>query len=107
MFQVTKSNALQTDPLSGAVLLQSAQKQRVQGFEASASGEVVEHLSLTAAYTYLNPLIVSDATTPYNIGKQITFVPKNAASVWGDYNARDLLPGLSFGGGIVYPEPPL
>ncbi|HEY4276553.1 MAG TPA: TonB-dependent siderophore receptor [Rhizomicrobium sp.] len=102
VFQVTKSNALQTDPVSGAVLLQSAQKQRVQGFEASATGEVIEHLSLTASYTYLNPVIAQDLTTPYNTGKQITFVPKNSASIWGDYNARDLIPGLSFGGGLVY-----
>ena len=102
VFQVTKSNALQTDPVSGAVLLQSSQKQRVQGFETSATGEVLPHLSLTASYTYLNPVIVSDATTPYNIGKQITFVPKHAASVWGDYDAHDLLDGLSFGGGLVY-----
>jgi len=47
-------------------------------------------------------VIAQDATTPYNTGKQITFVPKNAASIWGDFNARDLLPGLSFGGGLVY-----
>jgi catecholate siderophore receptor len=102
LFQVTKSNALQIDPANGAVLLQSSQKQRVQGFEASATGEVLEHLNLTASYTYLNPVIAEDATTPYNTGKQITFVPKNAASIWGDYDARDLIPGLSFGGGIVY-----
>jgi len=102
LFQVTKSNALQTDPVSGTILLQSSQKQRVQGFEASATGEVIEHLNLTASYTYLNPVIALDAITPFNTGKQITFVPKNAASIWGDYNARDLLPGLSFGGGLVY-----
>ena len=102
LFSETKSNALQTDPNTGTILLQSSQKQRVQGFTASASGEVLEHFSLTASYTYLNPVIVSDATTPYNTGKQITFVPKHAVSVWGDYNARDFLPGLSFGGGLIY-----
>ena len=102
LFSETKSNALQTDPNTGTILLQSSQKQRVQGFAASASGEVLEHLSLTASYTYLNPLIVSDATTPYNNGRQITFVPKHAVSVWSDYNARDLLPGLSVGGGLIY-----
>jgi catecholate siderophore receptor len=102
LFQVTKSNALQTDPNTGTVLLQSSQRQRVQGFEASATGEVLPHFSLTASYTYLNPVITSDATTPFNVGRQITFVPKNAVSVWGDYNARDLLAGLSFGGGVVY-----
>ena len=49
-----------------------------------------------------SPVIAADATTPYNNGRQITFVPKHAASLWGDYNAGDLLPGLSFGGGVVY-----
>ncbi|MES2294243.1 MAG: TonB-dependent receptor [Pseudomonadota bacterium] len=102
LFSQTKSNALQVDPVSGEVLLQSSQKQRVQGFAGQASGEVLPHLNFTASYTYLNPVIVSDATTPYNTGKQITFVPKNAASIWGDYKARDLLHGLSFGGGVVY-----
>jgi catecholate siderophore receptor len=102
LFQVTKSNALQTDPNTGTVLLQSSQKQRVQGFEASATGEVLPHFSLTASYTYLDPKITQDATTPYNNGRQITFVPKNSVSVWGDYNAHDLLAGLSFGGGVVY-----
>lgn len=102
LFNETKSNALQTDPNTGTVLLQSSQKQRVQGFNASATGEVLPHLSLTAAYTYLNPVIVSDATNPYNTGRQITFVPKHAVSVWGDYNLADLLPGLSVGAGVIY-----
>ncbi|MEI9988573.1 MAG: TonB-dependent receptor [Rhizomicrobium sp.] len=101
IFQETKSNALQTDPNTGDILLESSQKQRVQGFEGSATGEVLEHLNLTASYTYLSPVVTFD-TTAYNIGKQITFVPKNAASVWADYNAVDLLPGLSFGGGLFY-----
>jgi catecholate siderophore receptor len=102
VFQVTKSNALQTDPVTGTVVLQSSQRQRVQGFEASATGEVLPHFNLTAAYTYLNPVVTYDGTTPFNIGKQITFVPKNSVSVWGDYNAGELLKGLSVGGGIVY-----
>jgi catecholate siderophore receptor len=102
LFSETKSNALQTDPLTGTILLQSSQKQRVQGFAGSATGEVLPHLNVTASYTYLNPVITSDVTTPYNTGKQITFVPKHAASIWGDYNARDLLNGLSFGTGLVY-----
>jgi len=103
LFQVTKSNALQTDPNTGMVVLQSSQRQRVQGFEASATGEVLPHFNLTAAYTYLNPVVTYDGTTPFNIGKQITFVPKNSVSVWGDYNASELvLKGLSVGGGVVY-----
>ncbi|MDB5738963.1 MAG: TonB-dependent receptor [Alphaproteobacteria bacterium] len=102
VFNETKSNALQTDPATGTILLQSSQKQRVQGFEASVTGEVLPRLNLTASYTYLSPKITQDLTTPYNQGKQITFVPKNAVSIWGDYNARDFVKGLSFGGGMVY-----
>jgi len=112
LFQVTKGNATQTDPVSGDINLQSSQKQRVQGFEASVTGEVLPHLNLTAAYTWLNPVITSDLTctgTPTvcvpnttTVGRQITFVPKNAVSVWGDYDAKAWLDGLSFGGGLVY-----
>jgi len=112
LFQVTKGNATQTDPVSGDINLQSSQKQRVQGFEASVTGEVLPHLNLTAAYTWLDPVITSDLTcagTPTvcvpnitTVGRQITFVPKNAVSIWGDYDAKAWLDGLSFGGGVVY-----
>lgn len=102
VFNETKSNALQTDPNTGSIVLQSSQRQRARGFTASLTGEVVEHLNLTAAYTYIEPKITQDATTPYNTGKQITYVPKNAVSVWGDYDAGDYLKGLSFGGGAIY-----
>ncbi len=82
-----------TDPNTGTVSLQSSQKQRVQGFNLSATGEVLPHFNLTAAYTYLNPVIVSDLTcstttpvtctpNPVTVGRQITFVPKHAVSIW-------------------------
>ncbi len=29
-------------------------------------------------------------------------MPKHAVSVWGTYNAKELLEGFSFGGGLVY-----
>ncbi|MBS0469433.1 MAG: TonB-dependent siderophore receptor [Proteobacteria bacterium] len=112
LFQVIKSNATLSDPLSGDVILQSGQRQRVRGMELSATGEIVEGWSVLAAYTYLDPVITRDLScggtpvvcnlNPYTIGRQITFVPKNSVSVWTDYKADDLLKGLSFGGGVVY-----
>ena len=113
IFNETKGNALQTDPATGTVSLQSSQKQRVQGVNLSATGEVLPHFNLTAAYTYLSPKIVSDLTcstatppvctpNPATVGRQITFVPKNAVSIWGDYNAGDFVKGLSVGGGLIY-----
>jgi len=113
VFQETKANATITDPLSGDVQLQSGQKQRVQGYEVSATGKITDDLNLIAAYTYLNPVVTFDlscSTTaplvcnpnPYTIGSQISFVPKHAASLWADYSLRNIVPGLSLGAGAVY-----
>ncbi|HKB95632.1 MAG TPA: TonB-dependent receptor, partial [Rhizomicrobium sp.] len=113
VFQVTKSNAVLTDPVSGNVQLQSGQKQRVQGVELSATGKITDEFSITAAYTYLDPVITFDQScgtvtpivcnpNPFTIGKQIFFVPKNSLSVWADYSLAALAPGLTVGGGVVY-----
>jgi len=104
LFQVTKSNATTTDPSTGNLVV-SGQRQRVRGLELSATGYVTEDWSVLASYTYLDPVITSDLTTPFNNGRQITFVPKNGASLWTDYKANDLLHGLSLGGGVVYQSP--
>jgi catecholate siderophore receptor len=112
-FKILKSNAVLTDPTSGNIQLQSGQKQRVQGVELSATGKITDDLAVTAAYTYLDPVITYDLScgtatpivckpNPFTIGKQIFFVPKNAASIWMDYSAKALLEGLTFGGGLVY-----
>ncbi len=113
LFKVLKSNAVLTDPVSGNVQLQSGQKQRVQGLELSATGKITDELAVTAAYTWLDPVITHDLScgiatpivcspNPYTIGRQIYFVPKNAASVWLDYSDRSWAEGLTLGGGLVY-----
>ena len=113
VFEETKANATITDPVSGNVELQSGQRQRVQGYEVSATGKLTGNLSLIAAYTYLNPVVTYDLScttfvplvcnpNPYTIGSQITFVPKHAALVWVDYSLRDFVPGLLLGAGAVY-----
>ncbi len=112
LFQVNKDNAVQRDPISGDILLQSGQKQRVRGFEISATGALTKDLNILAAYTYLNAVITNDLTcggtpvvckpNPYTIGQPIFFVPKHAASIWLDYNLGKFAKGLSVGGGVVY-----
>jgi catecholate siderophore receptor len=113
VFKILKSNAVLTDPTSGNIQLQSGQKQRVQGVELSATGKITDDLAVTAAYTYLDPVITYDlscsTTAPiacnpnlFTIGKQIFFVPKNAASVWVDHTAKWLADGVTLGGGLVY-----
>lgn len=112
LFKVLKDNATTVDPLTGNIDLQSSQKQRVQGLELAASGTILPGLSLTAAYTYLDAVVTGDLTcggtpmlclpNPYTIGTQAAFVPKNALSLWSNWQADAIIPGLSLGGGMVY-----
>jgi catecholate siderophore receptor len=38
----------------------------------------------------------------FAIGRQATFTPRHAASLWTTYDLGNLLPGLSIGGGVSY-----
>jgi catecholate siderophore receptor len=112
VFKVLKSNALITDPVSGTTTAQSGERDRVQGVELSATGQITDKWNLLAAYTFLDSKVTSDnfcnTTTlvclpnPYTVGTQVIFVPKNAASFWTSYKLDELVPGLGIGGGLVY-----
>jgi catecholate siderophore receptor len=112
VFKVLKSNALITDPVSGTTTAQSGERDRVQGIELSATGQITDKWNVLAAYTFLDSKVTSDnfcntttllcAPNPYTIGTQVIFVPKNAASFWTSYKLDDFVPGLGLGGGVVY-----
>jgi len=112
IFKVLKSNALITDPVSGTTTAQSGERDRVQGVELSATGQITDKWNVLAAYTFLDSKVTSDnfcnTTTlvclpnPYTIGTPVIFVPKNAASFWTSYKLDELVPGLGIGGGLVY-----
>jgi catecholate siderophore receptor len=118
LFTVRKSNALQVDPVSGDVQAQSSERDRVNGFEFSASGQINDDWNVNLAYTYLDSTITYDTTCTtvvapalpvckpnvFTIGQPVIFVPKNAATLWTTYDLHDLVPGLSAGGGITYQE---
>ena len=101
-----------TDPVSGTATAQSGERDRVQGVELSATGQITDQWNVLAAYTFLDSKVTSDnfcnTTTlvclpnPYTIGTQVIFVPKNAASFWTSYKLDELVPGLGLGGGVVY-----
>jgi catecholate siderophore receptor len=112
IFNVLKSNALITDPATGTATVQSGERDRVQGFEFSATGQITEKWNVLASYTFLDSKVTSDNScggtpvvckrNPYTIGTQVIFVPKNAFSLWSSYKLDDLIPGLGIGGGVVY-----
>jgi len=112
IFKVIKSNALITDPISGTTTAQSGERDRVQGIELSATGQINDKWNVLAAYSFLDSKVTGDnfcnTTTlvclpnPYTTGRQVSFVPKNAASFWTSYKLDALTPGLGVGGGLVY-----
>jgi len=113
LFKVLKSNALVTDPVSGTATAQSGERDRVQGFEFSATGQITEQWNVVGAYTFLDSKVTADnscTTTapllckpnPYTVGTQVIFVPKNAFSLWSSYKLDTLVPGLGIGGGAIY-----
>jgi len=113
LFQVLKSNALVTDPVSGTASAQSGERDRVQGFELSATGQFTEQWTVTGADTFLDSKVTADnscTTTaplvckpnPYTVGTQVIFVPENAFSLWSSYKLDAVVPGLGIGGGAIY-----
>jgi len=113
LFNIQKSNALQVDPVTGDVQVQSGERDRVRGFQLQATGEIVEGWTVNAAYTYLDSKITSDnsCTTAaplickpnlFTIGQPVINVPKHAASLWATYDLVAWLPGLSVGGGGTF-----
>jgi catecholate siderophore receptor len=128
IFDVKKDNATQSDPATGFVVAQSGEKQEVKGLELGATGKITPGWTINASYAYLDTHITESFTacsaltatsltgaacpsgvavgTPVLnlavIDRQILFVPKNAASLWTSYDAAELAPGLSFGGGVTY-----
>jgi catecholate siderophore receptor len=113
LFKVLKSNTLVTDPVSGTASAQSGERDRVQGFELSATGQITEQWNLVGAYTFLDSQVTADNSctmaapflckpNPYTVGLQVIFVPKNASSLWSSYKLDDLVPGFGVGGGAIY-----
>jgi catecholate siderophore receptor len=112
LFKVLKSNALIVDPATGTATAQSGERDRVQGLELQATGQITPEWNVTAAYTFLDSKVTSDnycnntthvcLPNPYTIGTQVIFVPKNAGSFWTSYKLDEFVPGLGVGGGVVY-----
>ena len=100
----------------------------MKGFELGITGKIVPEWTISAGWSHLDsetlesyancaaltgssttgvacPTGVAAGTPVLNlavIGRQVIFVPKNAATLWTSYEAADFLPGLSFGGGVTY-----
>ena len=105
-FQVTKDNAIYTNP-DGVTVSYSGEKQRVRGIELGATGKLTEQWDVYASYTLLNREIL-DASAAATIGNPVAGVPRNSGSLWTTYDLAphfDALDGeLLIGGGLTYRE---
>ncbi|HVZ69967.1 MAG TPA: TonB-dependent receptor [Rhizomicrobium sp.] len=129
LFNVTKNNATQVDPITQDVLAQSGEKQRARGFELGVTGHPTPEWTVTVSYTYLDTKILESYSNcvaapsanpptgiicpsgvatgtptlnPIAVGRQITFTPKHAATFWTSYDFSEFADGLTVGGGITY-----
>jgi catecholate siderophore receptor len=129
VFDVRKDNATQTDPATGFLLAQSGEKQEVKGVELGVTGKLARGWTVSANYTWLDARVrqsfvncvvpTSTAGTPTTVvcpvgataampventvaeGRQVTFVPRNAASLFTTYDFQGALAGLEIGGDVT------
>ncbi|MDN3637481.1 TonB-dependent siderophore receptor [Simiduia curdlanivorans] len=67
-------------------------KQRVDGLELSAAGQITEQLSITAAYTYQQSEVVeATGDDASQIGNELPRTPEHSYSLWGRYDISDAL----------------
>jgi catecholate siderophore receptor len=130
VFDIKKDNALQTDPATGFLQAQSGERQEVKGLELGLTGKITPAWTVSAGYTYLDdkikqsfsncalatttvgtptavicPAGVAAATPVLNtvaVGQQVTFTPKNSATLFTTYDLSNWIGGLQVGGDVTY-----
>jgi catecholate siderophore receptor len=96
LFRTDKTNARTPDPDDPSVNI-LAGKQRVQGAEASVSGNVTRNWAITGGYTRLESRVLSSGTAT-QVGTPIANTPTHSASVWSTYR---LPGGVEVGAGVT------
>ena len=74
---------------------------RARGVELEARGRLTGELQGVLGYTYLDTEI-TESSDPAKRGKDNVMSPRHQVSLWLDWDAARLLPGLTLGGGVRY-----
>lgn len=82
VYDLTKNNITRTDPLTN--LPETIGEIRARGFDVEAKSELSRHLSLTAAYSYIDSEITENGTSG-NVGNRLSFVPEHMGALWVSY----------------------
>ena len=97
VFRIEKNNArVAIDATTQAVV----GKQRVNGFELGASGNLTRKWTVFGGYTHLDAKLLDNGPLgSANNGNAFPNTPKDAFSLWSSY---EILPKLTIGGGAFY-----
>jgi catecholate siderophore receptor len=87
LFHTVVDNAQTNDPENPNLTVLSG-NQRVEGFEASASGYVTKHWELFAGYTYLDGKTLASGNPAY-VNQPLQNVAKDALNLWTEYEFTD------------------
>ena len=98
LFQITKTNARTRgiEPGDPAIVLDG--EQRVRGLELQLSGEIHDHWTVFAGYSYLHGEVIR-SNLPSEIGVRLDNLPRHSASVWLSYRVAE---PLMIGGGFQH-----
>jgi len=97
LYRTDVSNQVVQDPLS--LLYYQSGKQRVQGLELGAVGQITEHWGVTAGYTTMDSSIVSGPAVTSDGTNVLSYTPRNAFTAWTTYDAGH---GMSLGFGATH-----
>lgn len=98
LFEIVKNNARVPDPgRPGFNAL--AGEQKVDGFSLNATGKVLEGLTVTGGYTYLDSEEAKTAPGLDNLGRPLLNVAKNNFSAWLNYAVT---PAIELGAGARF-----
>lgn len=74
-------------------------KQRVDGFEVGATGNLTQRWKVFGGYTYLRSELLDDGPNASNDGNEFPFIAPHNLSLWTTY---DIAPDWTVGGGAIY-----
>ncbi|WP_158601996.1 TonB-dependent siderophore receptor [Pararobbsia silviterrae] len=97
LFQIDESNRAFEDPAHPNFYLASG-KARSQGFELTASGEVLPGLTVQTGYTYVDARALDDSLTT---GGNFSWQPKHQFKAWTNYQLPGPWHKWNIGGGAI------
>ncbi len=97
VYRQDRTNTRSTDPHDPTRIVQTG-RQRTNGFEAGASGNVTRSWSISGGYAYQDAFI-SSATTAARAGAQVALVPRHTFSIWNKYQVVNR---FALGVGVIH-----